>query len=164
MSAPLDHYYTSADAGVALAKPRPKISPLFASILTELERSGNPGWSEIGVALSMYSPDDQAKIASMLAAREKRLRKKRKTAARHDILIRIPSKASSYALVCVMFENETADQMRELMQHAAMTAFRTRHVRSVVVIGRDIDRPSAAYRAIALLHAPPTPDSEIEHH
>lgn len=164
MSAALDHYYTSTDAGVDLPKPRPKISPLFASIFSQLERSGAPRWTEIGVALGMFSPDDQEKIAKNLAARERRIRKDRKSAAHHEILIRIPSKASSYALAYVMFENETADKMRQFMQQAAATAFQTRHVRSVVVVAHNIDRPGTAYQAIALFDAPLKPAGKIEGH
>ena len=164
MAASLDHYYVSTDAGVDLPKPQPEISPLFRSIFAQLEQSAMPRWSEIGVALSMFSPDDQAKIAKILVPIEKRVRKGRKSPGHHNMLIRIPSKASSYALGYVMLNNETADQMRESMEHAAATAFQTNHVRSVVVIGRDVARPGSAYQAIALFDEAPTLAKNIEGH
>ena len=73
MSAPLDTYYNSLDAGVTLDKPRPATSPLFASIFSQLELRGAARWTEIGVALNMFSPDDQSRITKMLAKLEKRV-------------------------------------------------------------------------------------------
>ena len=70
MSAPLDSYYNSLEAGVTLDKPRPTISPLFASIFSQLEQRGVARWTEIGVALNMFSPDDQNRITKMLAKLE----------------------------------------------------------------------------------------------
>ena len=69
MSAPLDAYYNSLDEGVALDKPRPANSPLFADIFSQLEQRGFARWTEIGVALNMFSPDDQIKITKQLAKR-----------------------------------------------------------------------------------------------
>ena len=40
MAGPLDVYYNSLDAGVRLDKPRPAVSPLFASIFSQLEERG----------------------------------------------------------------------------------------------------------------------------
>ena len=39
-SSSLESYYDSADAGVKLNKPQPAISPLFASIFSQLEQRG----------------------------------------------------------------------------------------------------------------------------
>ena len=71
MSAPLDAYYDSLNAGVTLDKPRPAISPLFAAIFSQLVQRGAARWTEIGVALNMFSPDDQIKITKLLATLER---------------------------------------------------------------------------------------------
>ena len=139
MSARLDAYYNSLDAGVTLAKPQPAISPLFASIFSQLEQRNPAGWTEIGVALNMFSPDDQNRITKRLAKLEKRVHRSWRTPGHENMLILIPSKASSYALAYVMFKDGNAGERRHFMEHAAATALQTDHVLTVVVIGKNID-------------------------
>ena len=154
MSAPLDTYYSSLDAGVTLDKPRPAISPLFAAIFSQLERRSAARWTEIGVALNMFSPDDQIKITRMLVKLEKRVHRNWRTQGHDNMVVCIPPKASTYALSYVMFKNGNAKESRGFMEHAAVTALESDHVQTVVVIGKNIDRDDAAYDAIALFGAP----------
>ena len=59
----------------------------------------------------------------------------------HDnILILVPSQASSYALGYVMFKNGNAKEKRNFMQTAADHALQANHVEIVVVIAKNIDR------------------------
>ena len=154
MSAPLDVYYNSRDAGVTLNKPRPKISPLFASIFSQLEQRGIDRWTEIGVALNMFSPNDQSKITKMLKKLEKRVHTSWRQQGHENMLICISSKVSSYALGYVMFKNENINKRFDFMENAAAAAFESDHIRTVIVIGRNIDRDDAAYHSIALYEAP----------
>ena len=154
MSAPLDTYYNSLDAGVRLEKPRPAISPLFASIFSQLEQRGVARWTEIGVALNMFSPDDQRRITKMLAKLERHVHRNWKRQGHKNMVICIPSRSSSYALGYVMFKNENAKDRRWFMKHAAATALESDHVQTVIVIGRNIDQDDAAYHTIALFGAP----------
>lgn len=59
MSAPLDAYYNSKDTGITIPKPQPLVSPLFSKIMKQLEGRQTPRWTEIGVILNRFSPDDQ---------------------------------------------------------------------------------------------------------
>lgn len=154
MSAPLDAYYNSLDAGVTLTKPQPAISPLFASIFSQLEQRNPARWTEIGVALNMFSPDDQNRFTKRLATLEKRVHRSWRTPGHENMLILIPPKASSYALAYVMFKDGNAGKRRQFMEHAAATALESDHVQTVVVIGKNIDRDAAAYDAIALIGVP----------
>ena len=160
MSAPLDTYYNSLDAGVPLSKPRPAISPLFASIFSQLEQHGAARWTEIGVALSMFSPDDQNRITKLLVKLEKKVHKNWRRQGHKNMVICVPSRSSSYALGYVMFKNGNANQRRHFMKHAAASAMESEHVQTVIVIGRNIDQCDAAYATIALFKAPgPSPGS-----
>ena len=154
MSAPLDTYYNSLDAGVTLDKPRPAISPLFAAIFSQLEQRGAARWTEIGVAINMFSPDDQTKITKMLAKLEKRVHRNWRRQGHDNMVICIPSKASTYALSYVMFKNGNAKESRGFMERAAAIALESDHVETVVVIGKNIDRVDGAFDAIALFGAP----------
>ena len=157
MSAPLDTYYNSLDAGVTLDKPRPAISPLFASIFSQLEQRGAARWTEIGVALNMFSPDAQSRITKMLAKLEKQVHRNWRRQGHRNMVICIPSRSSSYALGYVMFKDENANDRRYFMEHAAATALESDHVQTVIVVGRNIDHDDAAYHAIALFGTPADP-------
>ena len=134
-ASPLDIYYNSLDAGVTLDKPRPAISPLFASIFSQLEERGIDRWTEMGVALNMFSPDDQNEIAKMLVKLEKRVHRHWTTPGHDNMVICTPSIASDYALGYVMFKNGNAGQRRDFMEQAANAALESDHVKTVIVIG-----------------------------
>ena len=153
-AAPLDVYYISLDAGVTLDKPRPAISPLFASIFSQLEERGFDRWTEAGVALNMFSPDDQQEIAKMLVKLEKRVHRHWTTPGHDNMVICTPSTDSNYALGYVMFKNGNTGQRRDFMDDAANAALESNHVKTVIVIARNIDRNDAAYHTLALYRAP----------
>ena len=153
MSAPLDTYYISLDAGVTLPKPRPAISPLFASIFSQLEQRHPARWTEIGVALNMFSPDDQNRIMKMLATLAKRVHRNWRTPRHKNMLIRIPSKASSYALAYVMVKDGNVGDRRHFMEHAAAIALKSEHIQTVIVVVKNIDGEDVAYDTIALFGA-----------
>ena len=159
LSAPLETYYNSLDTGVTVDKPRPAISPLFASIFSQLAQRGVARWTEIGVALNMFSPDDQRRITKMVAKLEKQVHRNWKRQGHKNTVIRIPSRASSYALVYVMFKNGNALERWDFMEHAAATALESGHVQTVVAIGKNIDQDDAAYHAIALCETPEEPSA-----
>lgn len=150
LSVPLDTYYNSLDAGVKLEKPRPAISPLFASIFSQLERRGTARWTEIGVVLNMFSPDDQSRITKMVTKLEKGVHRNWRRKGHKNTVIRIPSRSSGYALAYVMFKNGNAEEKWELMEHAAGAALESAHIHTVIVIGKNVDRDDAAYHAITL--------------
>ena len=150
MSAPLDAYYNSLDAGVTRDKPRPAITPLFASIFSQLELRGIDRWTEIGVALNMFSPDDQKRITTKIASLEKHVNQNWRRKRHKNMIIYTPSKTSSYALGYVMFKNGNANKRRDFMEHASTTALTADHVQTVVVIAKNIDQDETAYDAIAL--------------
>ena len=154
MAAPLDTYYNSLDAGVTLKKPRRAMSPLFAAVFSQLEQRGIDRWTEMGVALNMFSPDDQTKITKKLVTLEKGVNKNWRRPGHDNMVICIPSKASNYALGYVMFKNGNTGQRRDFMEHAAATALQSDHVQTVIVIGRNIDRDDRAFHTIALFEAP----------
>ena len=159
MSGPMDVYYNSLDAGVTLEKPRPEISPLFANVFSQLEQRGFERWTEIGVALNMFSPDDQRKFTKLLGKLKKQVHKNWTRQGHKNMLICIPPKASNYALGYVTYKNGNAEKRRKFMEDAAASALESGHVQTVIVIGKNIDTDNVAYDAIALFEAPADPPS-----
>ena len=152
-SSALDTYYESLDADATPDKPQPIISPLFASIFSQLEQHKPARWTEIGVALNMFSPDDQSRFVKRLVNLKKRVRRNWITPESENTLFLTPSKASSYALACVMFKNENAGMQQHFMKEAAATALKNDHIQTVIVIGKNIDEDTTAYDAITLVES-----------
>lgn len=46
-SQPIDNYYNAMDAGVAVPKPRPKLSPYYAKLVSAIEQRAPPGWTMV---------------------------------------------------------------------------------------------------------------------
>ena len=101
----------------------------------------------------MFSPNDQIQINRMLVKLEKRVHRNWRTRGHDNMVICIPSKASTYALSYVMFKNGNAEERRDFMEHAAATALASEHVQTVTVIGKNIDRDDTSYDVIALFGA-----------
>ena len=139
-SSSLESYYDSADAGVNLSKPQPAISSLFASIFSQLEQRGIDRWTEIGIALNMFSPDYQIKITEELTKLEKKVHRNWRMKGHDNLLILIPPKASSYALGYVMFKNGNAGDKRNFINDAVNQAFQPNHVQTVIIIAKNIDK------------------------
>jgi hypothetical protein len=63
MSAPIDHYYMSRDAGVRVRKPTAELSPYFRAVIEHLEARAVKGWTTLGLAvLRLGSPEEQRRI------------------------------------------------------------------------------------------------------
>ena len=146
----LEAYYNSADAGVVINKPKPAISPLFASIFSQLEQRGAPRWTEVGVALNMFSPDHQMRIMEELTKLKKKVHRNWRMKGHKNMVIYTPPKASSYALGYVMYKNGNAEEKRNFMEIAANHALQSDHVQFVIIIAKNIDRDDLAYHAIAI--------------
>lgn len=63
MSAPIDRYYESRDAGIKLAKPKADVQPLYRAILDRLTERKPTGWTMAG--LHLLSSGDAAEQRSV---------------------------------------------------------------------------------------------------
>ncbi|MEZ5814286.1 MAG: hypothetical protein R3E13_06135 [Alphaproteobacteria bacterium] len=61
----IDKYYNGKDHGLDVEKPKAKLHSLFEKILIQLEQRKTERWTEVGVILHMFTPDDQKKLASL---------------------------------------------------------------------------------------------------
>lgn len=151
MSSPLDAYYDSRDAGVDIPKPKPKISPLFSGIMQQLEKRHTPRWTEIGVILNRFSPDDQHKLTGMIEALKKNVRKNWMIDGHKNMAVCVPPKASKYAICYVMYNNNNAHRRNEFIQGAARSGLEAEHVKQCLVIAKNLDKDDLYYHFIGLM-------------
>jgi len=150
MSAPLDAYYNSKDAGIAIPKPKPKISPLFSEIFNQLEQRKSQRWTEIGVILNRFSPDDQQQLIKMINKLKKNVRENWNVEGHENMAVFMPPKASEYALVFLVYNNNNAHRRNEFIEEAAMHGLEPEHVTKCIVIAKNMDKDDMAYHFIGL--------------
>jgi hypothetical protein len=150
MSARLDAYYNSKDAGVEIDKPQPSISKLFADILAQLEGRKIPRWTEIGVILHRFSPEDQRHLTKMIRELRKNVSRKWMIRGHENMAICMPPEASKYALAYVIYNYQTAPRRDEFVSEACRIALQPEHVNQCVVIAKNMDSTERSYDFIAL--------------
>lgn len=150
MSDELDRYYNSKDAGIFLSKPSPKLDPLFRGIVEQLEGRGAPRWTEIGVILNRFSPDDQRLFSKMVKKLKRNVRKNWNIFGHENTAVLIPPKSSEYALSYVMYCNKNSDLRDTFISQANEHSFEKKHVNRCLVIAKNIDRDDLHYHFIGL--------------
>lgn len=153
MSEALDSYYNARDIGKAQDKPQPLVSPLFKSILSQLESRKTYRWTEMGVVLNCFSPDDQRSMLGKLGDLKRIVSKNWRTPDHLNSLILVPAKTSHIACVFTYFTNGNRNERHRYMENAASKALEKEHITQCIVIGKNIERTDTAYDAIALYGA-----------
>jgi hypothetical protein len=150
LSAPIDKYYMSKGEGIQTPKPKPKISPLFDSVFQMLESRSIPRWTEIGVILNRFPPEEQLKITDQVKRQTKVVRKKWKEDGHKNIVICHPPRSSSYSLAWVLITNENLDKRDYFIEQASFLGLEQSHVKTCLIISTNIDTPEEAYNFIGL--------------
>ena len=151
MSSPLDKYYTSKDIGIDIPKPKPNISPLFTGIINQLEKRQTQRWTEIGVILHRFSPDDQKKLTRMVKKLDNNVRKNWMKEDHKNIIVYVPNKTSSFSICYVIYNNNTAYRRYEFIQNAANHGLIPEHIKQCLVIAKNIDDDYHHYHFIGLM-------------
>ena len=150
MSSPLDKYYESKDHGVVLPKPKPKMSTLFAGILEQLEQRHSHRWTEIGAILHRFSPDDQSKLIRMIRAQERVVQSSWMIEGHNNIIVYGPPTSSEYALCYILYKNSNSEKKDVFIENAAQLGLEPDHVKTCLVIARNIDSNDLSYHFIGL--------------
>ena len=150
MSEPLDKFYRSKDQGIAIDKPKPKISPFFKKIFSKLEERAVPQWTEIGCILNRFPPDDQNKLMKLIKDLSKKVNKTWQVEGHQNIAVYVPPESSEYALAVVLFKNENRNKRHEFVENASFLGLEPEHVRYCVVIAINIDNDEIPYQYIAV--------------
>jgi len=154
MSQPLDRYYNSKNAGIVTQKPRPKISSLFSGIFSQLEARHTERWTEIGVILSRFSPDDQRLLEKHIQRIKKNVRKNWRIDGHNNTVVYIPPKASEFSLCYVVYNGHNEIKRRDFAEVAAIMGLEPDHVKQCLVIAKNMDDHELNYNIIALAEHP----------
>lgn len=146
----IDKYYIGRDNGLMVNKPKPKLHQLFEDILKQLEERQTERWTEIGVILHMFMPNDQKKLVSLLPQLRKKVEKNRQLKGHENMLILNPASPSEIALCYIYFNDENVSQRYDFVDSGSTQALEPSHVKFCLIIAKNIDDDIRAYDFIAL--------------
>lgn len=146
----VDKYYNGRDHGLEVEKPKAKLHLLFEKILIQLEQRKTERWTEIGVILHMFTPNDQKKLASLLPKLKRNVEKNWRIKGHNNMLILNPNTNSKFALCYIYFNDQTISQRDQFIEAGSAMALEPEHVTHCLVIAKNIDDDTRAYDFIAL--------------
>ncbi|MER8565016.1 hypothetical protein NKH85_06920 [Mesorhizobium sp. M0924] len=156
MSEPLDRYYTSRDAGIALPKPKPQLGPLFGSIIKQLEQRKSPGWTTVGLhLLSSADPSEQKTIERNLIKLRAMVRKNFREPGHISSLQVQPPLRRKARIIFYAFPETLRGESRKTMEGLAAEAMEDERVDHIVVLARCTDRWDIPYEAVLLVRRSP---------
>nr|WP_314256752.1 hypothetical protein [uncultured Devosia sp.] len=155
MSEPLDRYFMSRDAGIALPKPKPQLGPLFSSIINQLEQRKSPGWTTIGLhLLSSADPSEQKIIERNLIKLRSMVRKAFREPSHISSLQVQPPLQRKALIIFYAFPEALRLESRKTMEGLATEAAEDERVNHIVVFARCTDRWDLPYEAVLLVRRP----------
>ena len=151
MSVPLDKYYASKDNGILIDKPKPRVSNLFNKILTQIESRSMPRWTEIGVLLNRFSPEDQIRVLSAIKVLKQGVRRNWDKEGHKNSIVLIPPDASEYALVVILYNDNNVQRKHEYIKNGSAMGLEPEHVNYCLVIAKNIDHDELPYHYISIV-------------
>ena len=156
MSAPLDRYYTSRDAGINLPKPKMSLRPTFSQIVDHLAAKRPPGWTTIGLhLLACADPSEQALVERKLEELRGMVRKTFRNPQHLSSLQIQPPEDRKARVIFFLFPDVMRATMRQNMEHLAAEVLEGGNIEACVVFGRSTEQWDRPYAAVLLAHTDP---------
>ena len=159
LSEPIDRYYLSAHAGVAMPKPAPSIHPELRSIIAEIQKKRVQGWTTVALDLLRIGDlDEQTKLFDAVASLRRKVKKTHRDPKHTCSVVFVPhSNAGSCILFYVYPEARHEDRhanVRMLLTKALAELDRKR----CVIVGREIETWHQPYGFIGIAYQPCSDD------
>lgn len=154
MSAPLDRYYTSRDAGIKLSKPKMSLRPTFSRIVNHLVAKRPPGWTTIGLhLLACADPSEQALIERKLAELRGVVRKTFRNPQHLSSLQIQPPEDRKARVIFFLFPEVMRAAMRQDAERLAAEALESGKIETCVVFARCTEQWDKPYDAVLLANS-----------
>ena len=151
MSAPIDRYYESRDAGIQLPKPKARVQPYYRAIIDRLTERRPIGWTVAGLhLLSSADPTEQRKIESGVNKLRWMVRKNfRDPKHINSVIVKPPSKRKAKVVFYVFPEEHRASLKENSEQLVAETLHESEND-SCVLFARCLDEWEKPYVAFLI--------------
>jgi hypothetical protein len=155
MSAPIDNFYSSADAGVESLKPEPKLSPYFSKLILAMEERAFPNWSTVAVdVLRSAVFEEQIKLDKALAELRSKVERNRADPKKECCLVVRSHALKDAALLFLAFPPKLFPQRHDMAREVAAQVFEDARVKRCVVVLRDTSRWDDPYSSVFVLRRP----------
>jgi hypothetical protein len=160
-SEPIDNYCNATDAGVAVPKPRPKLSPYYAKLVLAIEQKAPPGWTMVVTdVLRSAVFDEQFRIEKALGQLKAKVEANWMN-PKHECCLVIRSHVlKDTAVVFFAYPPQLAHKRKELASEMSAQILDRGEVRRCVMILRDTSNWSEPYRALLIAENPEKPVCE----
>lgn len=152
MSAPLDRYYQSRDAGVKIAVPTANLQPLYKAIIDKLSSRRLTGWTTAGLhLLSSADPTEQRRIERAMNQLRVSVRKNHHDPAHvNSMIVTPPGERRAIVIFYVYVESDRANIARNMEQLAA-EALESSLRSSCVVFARCVEKWNSPFEMCLLV-------------
>jgi hypothetical protein len=152
MSAPIDRYYNSRDAGVTLTKPKPKLSPYFSALIGAIEKRAFPRWSIVTTdLLRCASYEEQKKIDKLLAKFKAGVERNWRDPEHECSLVVSPPEIRDTAVIFYAYPPQLASRRKGIAEELASRALEISRRRRCVMICRNTARWDEPYTSIIIV-------------
>ncbi|MET4425771.1 hypothetical protein [Bradyrhizobium sp. RT3a] len=154
MSAPVDHYYNSRDAGVVVRKPAPKLSPYFSALISTIESRAFAGWSTVTTdLLRCASWEEQRKVEKLLMQLQRKVERNWHDPEHECSLVISPPEVRDTAVVFYAYPPQHASRRKEIAEELASRALEVSGRQRCIMICRNTARWDEPYTSIVIVHA-----------
>jgi hypothetical protein len=150
MSARLDEYFGLQQPGSPVRQPEAKRTPLWNSILAEIERRATDGWLTITHRLLNVSYEDQVKVEKHIALARRKLSRSSDPPAYAAMLGNGPPRRRE-GLAFITFGRMTRQERFEFAGEAGVTTMDKAGTDDCLVVGFNMNEPPAPYHLITLV-------------
>jgi hypothetical protein len=149
MSAPIDRYYNSLDAGVTRAKPQPSLSSLFGQIVDRLTERRPNGWTTMGLhLLGSASPAEQRRVERSLDKLRAMVRKSYRIPEHINSMQIQPPQGRKARVGFYLFPERLRPAVKSTAEQLASQALDTEGVDAIVLFARSTERWDVPYEAV----------------
>jgi hypothetical protein len=158
MSGPIDRYYTSRDAGVAIAKPKPKIHPYFAKVLREIGDRDFESWTTAALdILRSASHDEQRQAVRGMERVRLSVRKNFRDPKHECCMVIIPPEGRDGLVLFYVYPQALAAQRNDTVSLLAAETLGAHGRARCTVVGRKLEEWNRPYQFV-MIATPPKED------
>lgn len=154
MSANLDKYFCSLDAGVVLEKPAPKLSRDLLKILVTVKERGVRGWTTVSLdLLRVGNLDEQRKLFSSLGALRKSVARNYRDPKHPCCLVVNPPDHHDACVIFYVYPQALRDKREEVLGELAGNALAEQGRTRCTIVGKSLEFWERPYEFVGLAYA-----------
>jgi hypothetical protein len=161
MSNPIDHYYTSRDAGVAVPKPQPKVHRYFTTVLREMARRDFESWTTAGLdLLRSGSLDEQERAVRGMERLRANVRRNYRDPAHECCMIIIPPEGREGIVMFYVYNDAAREKRNDIVSQLAAEALDGCSRPRCTVVGRKLKEWNRPYAFVMIAKSPDEEDNQ----